>query len=100
MVELLRLEALGFAYPQHGKGLRSVSLRLSAGEVMHINSPSGGGKSTLARCLTGLIPHLYHGKMSGAVYVGNQRTDQTPIWELSETAGLVFQNPATQMLAP
>ena len=97
---LLSAEAVAFAYPQHGRGVNPVSFSLAAGEAVHISSPSGGGKSTLARCLTGLIPHLYQGKLSGTVWVNGQRSDQALLWQLSQAAGLVFQNPSAQMLAP
>jgi energy-coupling factor transport system ATP-binding protein len=63
-----------------------------------VTGPSGCGKSTLARCLTGLIPHLYRGKLSGEVRIGDMPTAQTPLWQLTEQAGMVFQNPAAQML--
>lgn len=99
MDPILRAEAVAFAYPQENRGLPPVSLSLADGELLHISSPSGGGKSTLARCLVGLIPHLYHGNMEGAVWVGGKRTDQSPLWQITQTAGLVFQNPAAQMLA-
>jgi energy-coupling factor transporter ATP-binding protein EcfA2 len=99
VVEVLRVEELAFAYPQNGFGVKPVSLTLSSGEVAIVSSPSGGGKSTFARCLTGLIPHLYHGKLSGKVWVCNQRTNESPLWQISESAGMVFQNPANQMLA-
>jgi energy-coupling factor transporter ATP-binding protein EcfA2 len=65
-----------------------------------VSGSSGCGKSTLARCLTGLIPHLYHGELLGHVWLNGQRTDQTELWKLVGMAGLVFQNPAAQMLAP
>ncbi len=101
METLLNAEAVAFAYPQqHGRGVGPVSFSLAAGETVHISSASGGGKSTLARCLAGLIPHLYHGRLSGAVWVKGQRSDQTPLWQLSQMVGLVFQNPSAQMLAP
>jgi energy-coupling factor transporter ATP-binding protein EcfA2 len=100
MDSVLRAEEVGFVYPQNGFGLTPVSISMAEGDIVHINSPSGGGKSTLARCLTGLIPHMYHGKLTGAVWVCDHRTDQTPLWQISESAGMVFQNPATQMLAP
>jgi energy-coupling factor transport system ATP-binding protein len=102
---VLRAEGLSFSYPgvvdrQPPGRLVPLSLRLAPGECLHIAGPSGCGKSTLARCLTGLIPHLYHGQMSGEVWVDELRTDQAPLWQISEKAGLVFQNPASQMLAP
>jgi energy-coupling factor transporter ATP-binding protein EcfA2 len=99
MADVLRAEAVAFAYPQHQRGLKPVSLSVESGEGLFISGGSGCGKSTLARCLTGIIPHLYRGEMQGQVWLGDKRTDQAWLWELSERAGLVFQNPATQMLA-
>lgn len=87
-----------YHYPQNGRGLSPVSLSVSPGEAVLVTGPSGCGKSTLARCLTGFIPHLYRGSMSGEVWVNAQRTIETPLWRLSEQAGLLFQNPASQML--
>ncbi len=100
MIDLLRAEGVAFKYPQDGRGLRSVSLHLGEGQALFIGGELGCGKSTLARCLSGMIPHLYRGQMNGAVWLADQRTDQTPMWQLSELAGLVFQNPASQMLSP
>lgn len=100
----LRAEALAFSYPGEADRQLSgrfgpLSQRLKPGDCLHIAGPTGCGKSTLARCLTGLIPHLYHGQMSGTVWIGDLRSDQAPLWQLSEIAGLVFQNSAAQMLA-
>ncbi len=96
---LLRAEAVSFAFPQAGHGLAPVSLQVEAGQALFILGLSGCGKSTLARCLSGLIPHLYHGDYRGQVSLDGLCADQTPLWALSEKAGLVFQNPAAQMLA-
>ncbi|MGD8968748.1 MAG: ATP-binding cassette domain-containing protein, partial [Anaerolineae bacterium] len=79
-------------------GLLPISLKLCAGDAVLIAGPSGSGKSTLARCLSGLIPHLYRGNLSGEVWLDGLRTNGAPLWQLAERAGLVFQNPAAQML--
>jgi len=89
---------VAYAYPQHGHGLSPTSLRVETGEAVHVAGRSGSGKSTLARCLCGLIPHLYHGALEGKVHVDGLPTRGTPVWQLAERAGLVFQNPAAQML--
>ena len=89
---------VSYGYPQHGYGLAPVSFDLSPGEAVHIAGPSGSGKSTLARCLSGLIPHLYRGDLGGEVWVDGLATCATPLWQLAERAGLVFQNPAAQVL--
>jgi energy-coupling factor transporter ATP-binding protein EcfA2 len=98
-MEKLRAEAVAFAFPQAGHGLAPVSLQVEPGQTLFIRGSSGCGKSTLARCLSGLIPHLYHGDYRGQVWADGLRADQAPLWELSEKVGLVFQNPAAQMLA-
>jgi energy-coupling factor transporter ATP-binding protein EcfA2 len=96
---ILRAERLAFRYPQHDYGLRPTSLQIEEGEPVFVSGPSGSGKSTLARCMVGLIPHLYRGQLSGEVWLDELNTAITPMWQLAERAGLVFQNPAMQMLA-
>jgi energy-coupling factor transport system ATP-binding protein len=94
----VQAKGVAYAYPQHGYGLSSISLELGPGEVVHIAGPSGSGKSTLARCLSGLIPHLYRGNLSGDVWLDGLHTRDARAWQLAERAGLVFQNPPSQML--
>lgn len=97
---MVRAEQVSFRYPQERRGLPPVSLHAAAGEITLATGPSGCGKSTLARCLMGLIPHLYHGEFSGEVWLNGYRTSEVPMWQLAEKAGMLFQNPAAQMLAP
>ena len=97
---MLRAKQVSFRYPQEGRGLKPISLEIAPGELALVTGPSGCGKSTLARCLMGLIPHLYHGELSGEVWLNGYLTSEVPMWQLAETAGMVFQNPAAQMLAP
>ncbi len=99
MTFLLQTEQLAYRYPQNHKGLSPVSMDVLPGEMWLVTGPSGCGKSTLARCLTGLIPHLYHGHMEGRVCLDGLDTARVPLWKLTERAGLLFQNPASQMLA-
>ena len=95
-MSLLTATDTTYHYPQNGRGLPPVSLSVKPGEALLISGPSGCGKSTLARCLTGFIPHLYRGDLSGEIWLNGQRTTEAPLWQLSEQAGLLFQNPAAQ----
>jgi energy-coupling factor transport system ATP-binding protein len=97
---MLRADQVSFRYPQEGRGLSPTSLEISPGELTLVTGPSGCGKSTLARCLMGLIPHLYYGELSGEVWLNGYRTTDVPLWKLAEKAGMLFQNPTSQMLAP
>jgi energy-coupling factor transporter ATP-binding protein EcfA2 len=96
---ILQAREVSFTYPQNGHGLQPVSLQIEAGEAALISGPSGCGKSTLARCLAGLIPHLYRGQLGGEVRIAGENSTDMELWRLAETVGMVFQNPAAQMLA-
>jgi energy-coupling factor transporter ATP-binding protein EcfA2 len=96
---IVQVEQVAYRYPQNNHGLAATSLAIQPGERLLVAGPSGCGKSTLARCLTGLIPHLYRGRLEGQVWLDGLCTAEAPLWQLAERAGLVFQNPAAQMLA-
>ncbi len=88
-----------YRYRDRRQGLEPTSLEVDEGDQVLVSGPSGCGKSTLARCLTGLIPHLYRGELEGTVKLGGLDTSSSPLWQLAERAGLVFQNPSAQMLS-
>ncbi len=97
-MNIIQTEKVAYRYPQNNHGMTPLSLAIQPGELVLISGASGCGKSTLARCLTGLIPHLYHGELTGEIWLDGEKTIDTPLWRLAERVGLVFQNPALQML--
>jgi ATP-binding cassette subfamily B protein len=56
---LTSLEATGltFRYPDSGRGVAGIDLRLKRGGFMVITGRIGSGKTTLLRALLGLLPH-------------------------------------------
>lgn len=77
-------------------GVRNINLAIRDGEFVVLTGGSGCGKTTLIRLINGLIPHFYNGEINGKVTVANRVVKDTPIYELSEKVGSVFQNPKTQ----
>jgi energy-coupling factor transport system ATP-binding protein len=77
--------------------LDSISLSIQPGEFVLVTGPSGCGKSTLLRALAGLIPHASFAHMRGRVVVDGLDTQEHPLPVLAGHAGMVFQNPATQL---
>ena len=64
MKEILKLENICYAVPSSGKGftkksmvniLDSINLNINYGEVLGISGESGGGKTTLAKVIAGVI---------------------------------------------
>jgi energy-coupling factor transport system ATP-binding protein len=76
---MLRARQISFRYPQDNHGLPPVSLEIAPGALTLVTGPSGCGKSALARCLMGLIPHLYNGELLGEVWVNGYRTSEVPM---------------------
>ena len=98
MTGLLRMEGFGFRY--HGSPRRAVAdfgMEVEEGEVAVLAGPSGCGKSTLLRAVNGLIPHMYAGDYEGEVTVDGLRVKDTPMRDLAQKVGFLFQNPENQI---
>ncbi len=79
--------------------LKGISLEVEAGDVLAIIGPSGGGKSTLLRCLT-MLETLDSGRLAyGDLVVADSNADGHAVYapkkvlaEAKTRYGLVFQN--------
>lgn len=97
--EAIRLENITYFYPSSNEpALEDVSLQINYGEFAVIAGPSGGGKSTLCRIITGLIPNLYGGKLQGRAYVDGLDVAEIDLKNLIEKVGVVLQNPENQIV--
>ena len=95
----LVVEDLSFKYrtrPDHA--LRHVSFQVEPGEVVLVAGASGCGKTTLMRCINGLIPRSYRGELSGRVLLYGEGTTGRPLSEISQVVGTVLQDPEKQIL--
>jgi energy-coupling factor transporter ATP-binding protein EcfA2 len=97
---LIKIEDLTFYYGDATQpALKDVSLRVRDGEFVLMTGPSAGGKSSLCRCLNGLIPHFYGGTISGRVTVAGLDTLESSTRELATRVGFVFQDPENQLVS-
>ncbi|NHM31639.1 energy-coupling factor ABC transporter ATP-binding protein [Neobacillus terrae] len=89
---------LKYKYPLSDKlALDNISFKVEKGEFIGIIGANKAGKSTLCQALTGLVPHFYKGAYGGKVFVDGLEVKEHSIAEISLKAGIVFQNPFTQM---
>jgi energy-coupling factor transport system ATP-binding protein len=96
---LLSINGVGYRYPTSSVDvLTDVSASVDDGEVILLRGPSGGGKSTLLRCLNGLVPHSTGGRFRGRVVVGGLDTRTHHPRELGSRVGFVFQHPDAQFV--
>jgi energy-coupling factor transporter ATP-binding protein EcfA2 len=93
VIEVRRLDV---RYPE-AHALRGVDLSIVPGSFVLIGGPSGGGKSTLAHALMGLIPQTAPAEVKGHVSIAGLDPRRHSVAQLATRVGLVFQNPATQL---
>ena len=76
------------------RAINDISLDVEPGQFIAILGHNGSGKSTLAKHLNALLFPT-----EGAVWVNGLDTkDQSLLWEIRQTAGMVFQNPDNQII--
>ncbi len=100
MGAIIKVENLIFSYSQ-GEGLEEeralnqITLEIEEGSFTAIIGKNGSGKSTLAKCMNALLLPV-----EGTVVVGGYDTkDEDHIWDVRQTAGMVFQNPDNQIVS-
>ncbi|MCU0486984.1 MAG: energy-coupling factor ABC transporter ATP-binding protein [Anaerolineales bacterium] len=95
----LIVQNLSFRYrTREALALDNVSFTLQPGQVMMIAGTSGCGKTTLMRCINGLIPNTYTGEMSGEILLLGRSIREMAMAEISQTVGTVLQDPERQIL--
>lgn len=95
----LVVEDLSFRYrDRQGAAIHNISFDAKPGEVLLIAGASGCGKTTLIRCINGLIPRSYKGEISGRVTVLGEEVKDWALSRISQKIGTVLQDPERQIL--
>ena len=96
----LVIENLSFQYrTRPEKAIDHISFDLKPGEMLLIAGSSGCGKTTLARCINGLIPRSYKGERAGKVLLHGRDVSEMQIADVAQTVGTLLQDPERQIVA-
>ncbi len=96
---LLRFQHVTYTYPGlQQPALEDVSFELQEGELCLLAGLSGQGKSTLLRAACGLAPHFHGGRFAGHVTLAGLDTREHGPARLGGIAGVLFQDPETQLV--
>lgn len=102
-MSLIKTDKLTFEYIRRdeegnveaiNRAVDEVSLNVKQGEFIAILGHNGSGKSTLAKHINAI---LY--PTEGSIWVDGMNTnDESNLWKVRQTAGMVFQNPDNQII--
>jgi energy-coupling factor transporter ATP-binding protein EcfA2 len=92
----LAIQDLTFRYRSRPEpAVHSISFAVSPGELLLIAGASGCGKTTLIRCINGLIPRSYKGDLEGRVVLHGEEAGTKSLAQISQA---VLQDPERQIL--
>jgi energy-coupling factor transporter ATPase len=103
-MDMIKVDKLSFEYIRRdengnvesiNKAIDEVSLNVKKGDFIAILGANGSGKSTLAKHINAI---LY--PTEGSVWVNGLNTsEEKNLWDIRQSAGMVFQNPDNQIIA-
>ncbi len=90
--DLLSVESLYFKYGDENPVLNDFSFSIGSGELLFFTGPNGGGKTTLAKIIAGIME-----PSSGRIILGGEPFTNMEQWEIMSLVGLALQNPGLHL---
>ncbi|CEJ72185.1 ABC transporter cobalt-specific ATP-binding protein [[Clostridium] sordellii] len=98
MKDIVSVKDISFEYVTEDsrfKAIDDLSLNVKQGEFVVVIGHNGSGKSTLSKNLNAILMPT-----KGDIYIDGLNTkDEEHLWDIRQTAGMVFQNPDNQIVA-
>lgn len=94
---MIVFDNVSFRYDSSSENnISNISFKIKPGEFVVVTGKSGSGKSTITRCINGLIPKFFEGEFRGKVFIENFDISNLEIHHISKKVGSVFQDPRSQ----
>lgn len=94
----IELKNVNFSYDGKTRILENVNIALNYGAVNLVSGYSGEGKSTLLYIISGIIPNITDGKLSGEVLINGEDIKGKRLGEVCRKVGVVLQNADEQII--
>ncbi len=96
----IEVKDLSFKYRNSPEfALKNLTLNVNPGEFIVFMGQTGAGKSTLAKCLTSIIPKFQKGNFSGEIKIFGKNIKDNYVYETAENIGLLLQDFEIQLFS-
>lgn len=97
---MIRLTDVWFTYRDAAEpALRGVACSVERGQLVVVMGATGAGKTTLAKCLSRIVPAFQQGTLTGEIEIAGRVLRDEGVAELAESVGLVSQDFEAQLFA-
>ena len=99
MESVINVENFYFAYKKSDLVLRNVSFEVKKGSFTVLTGPSGAGKTTLCKAMTGIVPYYMGGRYSGDVKVHGESTKGKRVSDIAMRVGFIMEDYESQLVS-
>ncbi len=99
MESVIRIENFYFGYKKSDLVLKDINLEIKKGSFTAITGPSGAGKTTLCKAMTGIVPFYMGGRYSGDVSLFGESTKGKRVSDLAMRVGFIMEDYESQLVS-
>lgn len=99
METAIKLSEFYFGYKKSDLVLKDINLEIRKGSFTVVVGPSGAGKTTLCKAMTGVVPFYSGGRYAGNVEVEGETTKGKMVSDLAMKIGFIMEDYESQLVS-
>lgn len=99
MESVINVENFYFAYKKSDLVLRDINFEVKKGSFTVLTGPSGAGKTTLCKAMTGIVPYYMGGRYSGDLKVHGESTKGKRVSDIAMRVGFIMEDYESQLVS-
>ncbi|ENK1242392.1 ABC transporter ATP-binding protein [Clostridium botulinum] len=94
---MLEIKNLSLSFQNNYKVFQNINIKVKKNKVTLLTGKSGCGKSSLLMCITGVIPDIIEGNISGEIIYKGENIENKGVKTVSGEIAYMFQDPDSQL---